>query len=120
MALVIGGAALIRDRTAALSRDLPGPQQALLRSRPATQELFGLGGDEVPGAEGREANARVRNYVPVEPDRRASSSDRPVSGAPRHLLIRVAAAGPDRQPDLGQQLGRANYGLVGASVELAR
>ena len=56
---------------------------------------------------------------PSSQQRGAGRGDSPVADAALDLLVRAAATRPDRHPDLDQQLGRADDGLVRAGVELA-
>src|SRR5580698_931560 len=102
--LVVGRAALVRVGRAVLGRDLAGPDEARLSGRRAAQELLGLGRGEMLRADGGEADPGIGDAVTVQPDSRPGRAHRPVAYPAPDLLVRAAAAGPDRDPDLGQQL----------------
>ena len=118
MALVVRGAALVRYRPAVLGGDLPGPDEAFAAGRRAAQEVLGLGRGKVLGADRGQADPGLGDRVTIQPERGAGRAHRPVAGPAVHLHVRAAAAGPDRHPDLGQQLVRRHHGLVRAEVEL--
>ena len=126
MPLVVLGSALVGDRVAVLGGDRPGRGEALLVGRAAEEELLGLGGHEMLGADRGQAEAgrhdnrpsRLPAQAPAETQHRSDGGHRPVAGPPRDLLVRAARAGLHRHPDLGQQLAGSDDGLVRAQVEL--
>src|ERR1700722_7881074 len=112
--LVISRPALVGDRLAVLGGELAGPGEGLLGRGGAAQEILGLPRRKVPGAHRGQANPGVldgglaggliRVRVRVEPERRACRAARPVADLAADLLIGAAAAGRDRDLDLGEDL----------------
>ena len=119
VALEVLGAALVGGGVAVLGGDGPGFRERVVVGGAAAQVVLGLGGDEVLGADGGQAEARFFYGVAREGQAGPGGGDRPVADAAGHLLVRAAGAGPQRDPDLGQQLAAADDGLVGAAVEFA-
>src|SRR6266545_4870561 len=117
MALVVGRPALVGDRVAMLGGDPAGFDKGFLGGRLAAQVRLGLGRGELLRADRGQADADVGERAVREPHGRAGRRDRPVADAPLDLLVRAAATRPDRHPDLGQQLARADHGLVRPDVE---
>src|SRR5215469_2947959 len=116
--LVVGRAPLIGDRPAVLGGDLAGPGEALLSGGRAEQELLGLRRGELARADRGEADPGVGDRVAIQPDRGPGRAHRPVPDPAAHLRVGAAAAGLDRDPDLGEHLAQRHHGLVGPGVEL--
>src|ERR1700722_2882601 len=118
VALEVLGAALVGGGVAVLGGDFRGFGGGVLAGGTAAQVVLGLGGDEVLGADRGQAEARFFYGVVLELQHGPGRGDRPVADPAGHLLVRAAGAGPQRDPDLGQQLAPAHHRLVGAAVEL--
>ena len=121
--LVVDRAALVGGGLAVLGRDLRRPGRTLPRRRLAAQEVLGLGGDEVPGADRGQPDAAPR--PPCRPRARTSTApaarDRPVArpgGPPSRRRCR--RRGPDRHAQISVSISSGrDHGLVRAEVELA-
>src|SRR3954471_8144949 len=118
VALVVHGAALVLDRCAGRARQVRGLREEVLAG-PLPDEDGGRVGRQPLEPEGRQPDRGVGDGAVLgHPERGARGADRPVPDPPLDLLVGVAAAGPDRKPDLGEQFVLLAGGLVGAAVEL--
>ena len=73
VALEVLGAALVGEGVAVLGGDFPGFLEAVVVGGAAAQVVLGLGGDEVLGADGGQAEARFFYVLPAR-DRQAPAA----------------------------------------------
>src|SRR4051812_9721934 len=119
VALVVHRTALVRGRRAVLGREPTRLREVRLRRLLAAQEVLRLDRREVRGADRGQPDPDVGDRVAtVQPQGGTGGRHRPVTDPTLDLLVRAAAAGADREPDLDEQLTVADDRLVRALVEL--
>src|SRR4051812_27274715 len=116
--LVLLGAAHVGDRTAALGRDRSGLLVQLFRGDLAAQGVRDRWEAGRVGPDRGQADAGIGDHFAVHPDRGPGRHDGPVAGASLDLLVGARTVGPQREANLGEDLGFADRRLVGTAVEL--